>query len=209
MSEYCEYRDNQAGRISRRHCLGTAAALLGMGLAGPARALRYEDQEFADSLQLAGSTLVLNGVGKRAVLMLRGYVAGLYMTRKARTPQEVLAVPGPKRLEIRMLLEVGSDEFVKAVKKGVSRNCSEPERAALADRLPQLTGNFELVGRVRRKDLITVDYLPAIGTVLAVNGKQWGKPVPGEDIYRAFLKVFLGQRVSDDALKAGLLGEVT
>ena len=108
-----------------------------------------------------------------------------------------------------MLLDVDTDEFVKAVNKGVGRNCTEAEKAALAERLPLLTANFDLVGKVRKKDLITVDYLPAQGTVLMVNGKQWGQAVPGADLYAAFLKVFLGQRVSDKRLKAGLLGEST
>lgn len=181
-------------------------AVAGVALAGPAAALRYEDQEFADTIELGGSPLVLNGVGKRAVLSLRGYVAGLYLRRKAGTPDEVIAMPGPKRLELRMLLDADAKEFVKAVRKGVERNCSEAEKAALGDRVQRLTHNFELAGRVRKKDLATIDYLPGPGTRLTINGKVWGQIVPGADLYAAFLKVFLGQRVSDERLKASLLG---
>jgi len=195
--------------IHRRRCLLGALASSGLALAGPALALRYEDQDFEDSLSLAGSTLVLNGVGKRAVLTFRGYVAGLYLTRKSSTPDGVLATPGPKRLQIRMLLDVGAEEFVKAVNKGVARNCTEAEKAALGDRVQQLTKNFELVGKVRKKDLINIDYLPEQGTTLSINGKLWGQTVPGGDLYNAFLKVFLGETVSDKRLKAGLLGQPT
>lgn len=199
-------------RRGRRQCLlGAAAALAVMGLsvAGPARAFRYEDQEFADTVQLGGRSLVLNGVGKRAVLSFRGYVAALYLARKADTAEAVLAVPGPKRVEMRMLLGVGVEELTKAVNKGVNRNSSEDEKAALAERLPLLIKNFELTPKVRKGDLITIDFLPEQGTVLMVNGQQKGPAVPGADLYAAFLKVFLGQRVSDERLKAGMLGRPT
>lgn len=196
----------------RRQLLAAGLALgaIGLGLRpSAARAFKYEDQEFDDRLTLAGSSLLLNGVGKRAVSILRGYVAGLYLSRKASTPDAVYATGGPKRVQIRMLLDVGAEEFVKAVNKGVGRNCSEAEKEALASRLPLFTANLQSVGKVYKKDLINIDYLPEQGTVLFVNGKQWGQAVPGEDLYIAFLKVFLGERPVDKRLKAGLLGEPT
>ena len=192
---------------SRRQWLVLAAAAAGAGFTGSVRAFKYEDQEFEDKILLAGSALLLNGVGKRAVSILRGYVAGLYLGSKAGTPEAVYAVPGAKRMQIRMLLDVGAEEFVKAVNKGVGRNCSEAEKEALTSRLPQFTANLQSVGKVYKKDLINIDYLPEQGTVLLVNGKQWGQAVPGADLYTAFLKVFLGDKPVDKRLKAGLLGE--
>lgn len=206
MKDQCRAQD---ARLSRRRCLLAVLAAAGLVAAAPAQALRYEDQDFEDQLSLGGISLLLNGVGKRAVLTFRGYVAGLYLSRKATTPEAVLATPGPKRLQIRMLLDVDAEEFIKAVNKGVGRNCSEAEKAALGDRVSLLTRNFELVGKVRKKDLINIDFLPGQGTILTVNGKTWGQTVPGEDLYKAFLKVFLGERVSDKRLKAGLLGQPT
>ncbi len=198
------------GAARRRFLLSLGAAVVGSAwLARPAQAFKYEDQEFEDKIQLAGSSLVLNGVGKRAVSILRGYVAGLYLSHKATSPEAVYATSGPKRVQIRMLLEVGAEEFVKAVNKGVGRNCSEAEKEALSTRLPQFTQNLQSVGKVRKNDLINIDFLPEQGTVLIVNGKQWGQAVPGADLYTAFLKVFLGEKPGGKRLKAGLLGEAT
>lgn len=195
---------------SRRQWLLQASAVAAtVCMSGPVLAFKYEDQEFEDKIQLAGSALLLNGVGKRAVSILRGYVAGLYLSRKSTTPDAVYAASGPKRVQIRMLLEVGAEEFVKAVNKGVGRNCSEAEKEALSTRLPLFTQNLQSVGKVRKNDLINIDYLPEQGTVLYVNGKQWGQAVPGNDLYTAFLKVFLGDKPVDKRLKAGLLGEAT
>lgn len=198
----------QGARLNtgRRGLVLGAAALL---LAGHACALRYEDQDFDDTVSLAGSRLVLNGVGKRAVASIRGYVAGLYLSRKSGDPDTIVAMPGPKRVQLRMLLGVDSNEFVKAVNKGVARNCSEAERAAVSESLPLLMKNFAAVGQVNKKDLVNVDYLPEQGTVLVVNGKQVGPAVAGAPLYVAFLRVFLGEKPTDKRLKEGLLGQPT
>lgn len=189
----------------RRRLLGLAAGLA-LGAAAPAWARRYEGYDFEDSVQLGGATLALNGVGMRAVAIIKGYLAGLYLAKPAGTPEAVYATPGPKRIQIRMLLEVGAEEFVKAVNKGVQRNCGEAERAALADKLPTFIANMRAIGKVRAKDLVNMDYLPERGTVLTINGRISGEAIPGPELYQALLKVFLGERPVDGRLKAGLLG---
>jgi hypothetical protein len=190
------------------------AAVLALAAAAalPAQAVRYEGQDFPDSLQLGGSTLALNGIGKRQVAIYPLYLAALYLPRKATAPEAVYAQAGPKRLEMRIVIplvkDVSTQEFVKAINKGVQRNNTEAEQAALADRVKQFNAAISEVGRVKKGDLLVVDYLPAQGgTVLTVNGKAWGKPIEGQDFYTAFLKVFIGDRNSDANLRAGLLGQ--
>lgn len=175
----------------------------------PAQAVTYEGQSFPDSLSLEGQPLVLNGVGKRQVVVSL-YLAALYLPRKATTPEAAYTQSGAKRLEMRIVIpmvkDVSTQEFVKAIAVGVERNCSEAERAAVDERVKQFNAHIGAVGRVKKGDLLLIDYLPGQGTVLSVNGKVWGQPVPGEDFYAAFLKVFLGDKPSDKYLRAGLLG---
>ncbi|MDR7267756.1 hypothetical protein J2X20_000385 [Pelomonas saccharophila] len=178
----------------------------------PAHAVRYEGQEFADSLQLGGNELVLNGTGKRQVAIYPLYLAALYLPQKAHTPDTIYAQAGPKRLEMRIVIplvkDVSTQEFVKAISKGVNRNSTEAEKAAVSERLKQFNTAISEVGRVKKGDLLHIDYLPAQGgTILSVNGKVWGKPIEGQDFYTAFLKVFLGDSNSDGRLRAGLLGQ--
>jgi hypothetical protein len=191
--------------------LRLAALALAAATALPAHAVRYEGQDFADSLQLGGSTLVLNGTGKRQVAIYPLYLAALYLPHKASSPDAIYAQTGPKRLEMRIVIplvkDVSTQEFVKAISKGVNRNSTEAERAALAERVKQFNTAIAEVGRVKKGDLLVIDYLPTQGTVLAVNGKVWGKPIEGQDFYTAFLKVFLGDNNSDAHLRAGLLGQ--
>lgn len=195
-------------RARRTVLLGAGAALACLGLAAPAVALEYEGFEIDESITLGGEPLVLNGVGLRAVSILKGYSAALYLSDKSQQVAGVLANAGPKRVQIRMLLPigVGAKEFIKAINVGVGRNCSEPERTAVATRVERLNAMLEKIGTVQRKDLINLDYLPDKGLVLSVNGKVSGEPLPGADLYGAILKVFLGDRPVDKRLKAGMLG---
>ena len=186
--------------------------ILAVGLAAPAQAVRYEGQDFPDTVQLGGSTLQLNGVGaKLFVMRYSAYLAALYVPQKAHEPDAIYAQAGPKRVELRitipMVKDVSTQEFVKAITKGINRNSSEAEKAAVAERMKQFNAAISEVGRVRKGDVLVIDYLPAQGgTVLTVNGKVWGKPIEGQDFYSAFLKVFLGNN-SDAKLRSGLLGQ--
>ena len=197
--------------VTRRALLLAAAGSVGFaGLIAPApvMALQYEGFEVAETLKLGGVPLVLNGVGIRAVSILKGYSAALYLSKKTQHVSEVLSNPGPKRVQIRMLLPigVGAEEFVKAINKGVARNCGEAERAAVAERVDRLNAILLSIGKVYREDLINLDYLPESGLVLSVNGRVSGQPLPGADLYGAVLKVFLGDLPVDKRLKAGMLG---
>ncbi|MBW8847397.1 MAG: chalcone isomerase family protein [Burkholderiales bacterium] len=191
------------------------AAVLALAAASslPAQALSYEGQDFPDTLQLDGSTLQLNGVGAKVFVMrYSAYLGALYLPHKAGTPEAIFAQAGPKRMELRITIpfvkDVSTQEFVKAIDKGVQRNCTDAEKAAVAERVKQFNATISEVGRVKKGDVLHIDYLPAQGgTVLTVNGKVWGKPVEGQDFYTAFLKVFIGEKNSDARLRAGLLGQ--
>lgn len=190
----------------------TAVLALAAAAALPAHAVHYEGQDFADTLALGGSSLALNGTGKRQVAIYPLYLAALYVPQKATTPDALYAQPGPKRLEMRIVIplvkDVSTQEFVKAINKGVNRNSTEAEKAAVAERVKQFNAAISEVGRVKKGDVLRIDYLPAQGgTILTVNGKVWGQPIEGQDFYTAFLKVFLGDSNSDARLRAGLLGQ--
>lgn len=193
----------------RRDVLTLAAATAAL----PAHALRYEGQDFAETVQLGGATLQLNGVGSKVfVLKYSAYLAALYLPQKASTPEAIYAQSGPKRVELRIVIPIVKDvdtkEFVKAIDKGVRRNSTEAELAAVTERVRQFNATIAEVGRVKKGDTLVIDYLPAQGgTVLTVNGKLRGQPIEGQDFYTAFLKVFLGAKNSDERLRAGLLGQ--
>ena len=192
---------------SRRLVLmGAACVLLPLGSAHAAAPIKVEGVTFAGQATVAGQVLELNGVGLRAVSVLKGYAAGLYLSSRVRTPQQVLAAPGAKRLQLRMLVDVDMEEFVKAFDKGIARNSPATELPLLAERMARFDAILRAIGKVKKRDVIDLDWLPGLGLQLALNGQPKGAPLPGEDIYAALLRIFVGERPADPELKIGLLG---
>jgi hypothetical protein len=178
-----------------------------MAVAHPAHALRVDNMEFPDRMKLGGQELVLNGVGFRAVLVYKGYAAALWLPQRATTAAQVQAVPGPKRLQMRMLVDVPAQEFSKAFLKGVRRNTPAADQPALAERMAKFDAQILALQTVKKGDVVDLDYLPdAGGLTMRVNGQSRGEPIAGEEFYAALLRVFIGRKVSDDELRAALLG---
>jgi hypothetical protein len=184
-----------------------AAALAGSPAAGatapenPIAGVRFEPR-----VQLAGQALQLNGTGLRAVAWFKGYAAGLYLAQPAATAEAALALPGAKRLQMRLLVDVPMGEFVKAFHKGVERNTPAAQHAGLAERMARFDGLLQPLGKVRKGDLVNLDLVPGQGMQFWLNGRQVGAAIPGDDFYAALLLIFLGEHPVDDKLKAGLLG---
>ena len=199
--------------IARRWCAAARPWLLCAVLAAAAgsQAAAPENPiagvQFEPQVQLAGQALRLNGTGLRAVAWFKGYAAALYLARPAASAEAALSQPGAKRLQMRLLTDVPAAEFVKAFHKGVERNTPAAGQAALADRMARFDGLLQPLGTVHKGDLVNLDLVPGQGMVFWHNGRQLGAAIPGDDFYAALLRVFLGDRPVDEALKAGLLGQ--
>jgi len=182
------------------------AALVFLPNAHAAGAITREQQTFAGEASVAGTPLRLNGVGLRAAFIYKVYLAGLYLPTPAGTGAEVFAQTGPKRLQLRMLMDGPSAEFAKAFSGGIAKRASAQHQAALQDRIAAFDRTLRSVGDVRKGDVVNLDYAPAVGLTMTLNGKAVGAPLPGADLYAALLDIFVGDRPVDANMKAGLLG---
>jgi hypothetical protein len=106
-----------------------------------------------------------------------------------------------------MLRDVGADQFGEALTDGMKDNHSEAEMKALEPRMKQLLAAMGQIGEAKKGMRITLDWLPATGTQLTVDGRPAGQPIAGEDFYRALLKIWLGENPVQADLKKALLGE--
>ena len=100
--------------------LGAALSLL--SAIAVAQPVDVSGVKFDNPIELRGTKLELNGAGIRYKAVFKVYAAGLYLTRKAGTPEEVMAAPGPKRMSITMLREIDSAELGKLFTRGVEDN---------------------------------------------------------------------------------------
>jgi hypothetical protein len=179
-----------------------------LGLAGAAvQAAELEGQRFDDQAQLANQNLKLNGLGLRAVFIIRAYVAGLYLPEKSSSAADILQNPGPKRLQLRPLMELSSGDIKKALIDGVRKNAGDAQWPTYQERAGALARTIDTIGSSRPGDVISLDYLPGKGMVLSINDIPKGSPVPGADFYAAVLEIFIGNNPVDGRLKKGLLGQ--
>lgn len=181
-------------------------ALLLVPLSAVAGATEIAGIKLDERAKVGESELVLNGAGLRRRVLLKVYVAGLYLAERRTSPAEVLALAGAKRLSITLLRNLPARKVVDALKDGIGENSSPAEQQALEDRVEDLAANLLGLGQGMKGDVITFDWLPAGGTVVALNGEVRGNPIPGDDVYRALLRVWLGDRPTSGGLKNALLG---
>lgn len=196
-----------ARRRGLRGLLGASLLMNAPALWAQAAGATIGGVSFGGRAEVGGQQLRLNGVGMRASPVLKGFAAGLYLAQSSSSTEQVLHTPGPKRLRMRMLLDVPIQVFTHAVRKGIRRNVPEPQQAGLSERIGTFDAILQSVGKVFDGDVIDLDYLPDAGLVIQINGKPRGAPIPGEDLYAAVMLVFLGERPVDAKLKAGLLGQ--
>lgn len=182
------------------------AALLAV-LATPAAAHEIAGISIPERARVATSDLVLNGAGLRKKVVFKVYVASLYLRERKHSATEVLHLEGPKRVSIALLRSVTARELVDALQSGVRANTSPPEQAVLQGRLDELGNVLLALQQGRKGDVIAFDWLPGVGTVVLMNGRVNGDPLPGEDLYRALLRVWLGAHPTSAGLKKALLGQ--
>lgn len=163
--------------------------------------------KFEDKSRLGAAELQFNGAGQRSRLFFKVYAIGLYLTEKKTAAADVLALNGPKRLHIVTLRELTAEQFSDALVEGIRKNQSDAEMEPLKARVEDFKAAMLAVKNAAEGTVVDIDWLPDSGTRLVVGGKQQGKDIPGEDFYRALLKIWLGPKPAQDDLKEALLGK--
>ncbi|MEK7810606.1 MAG: chalcone isomerase family protein [Pseudomonadota bacterium] len=163
------------------------------------------DVRVAETVQLGGTNLQLNGAGTRTRVIIDVYVAALYLGAKTDKADAVMADPGNKRVALHMLYGMKSSKLLDAFKVAIENNHSAAELLPLDARLKKFYAIFEAVSGVSPGDVILLDYLPATGTKVSINGVERGV-IEGADIHRALLKIWLGAKPVEESLKLDLLG---
>jgi hypothetical protein len=183
-----------------------AGVLLFAFLAAPALAAEVAGVKVDEHVKLESSELVLNGAGLRTKAFFKVYVAGLYLSEKKATTAEVLALPGAKRVSMRLMRDLSAKQLIDALDKGIRENTTVAEQDALKGRVAELSAIMTALQSAKEGDVIALDWLPALGTLIVLNGVPRGKPIAGEDFYRALLRIWLGDDPAEESLKKALLG---
>ena len=191
--------------FAKRCVTGLAGLMLSVSiLAAP---VDVSGVKLADPIDLSGAKLQLNGAGIRYKAIFKVYVAALYLDKKAATPEEVYAVPGPKRISITVLREIDSNELGKSFTKAFEENAPKTEMSKLIPGLLKMGQVFSDQKKMAAGESFTIDWIPGTGTVIMVKGKAQGEPVKEVEFYNAMLRIWLGSKPADWKLKDELLGK--
>ena len=184
--------------------LGISAMAL---MAMPAHAAQeVAGVKFEDQYTLAGQQLQLNGAGIRKMMIIKVYALGVYLPRKDMNPATALVQSGPKSIHVVMLRDVSAEKLTDALLAGVEANSTPTEFAQLKSRLNDFATGLRNAGEAKEGAVVKLEYSPATGTNVLNNGKVVVRDVPGEDFYRALMRIWLGEHPADRDLKARLLG---
>jgi hypothetical protein len=104
-----------------------------------------------------------------------------------------------------MLRDVGADAFTEALADGIRANHSEAEAKALEPRIKELAAIIAELKEAKKGMAISLDWNGKETSLLA-RGKPMGRPIAGEDFYRALLRIWIGDKPVQDDLKKALLG---
>jgi hypothetical protein len=153
-----------------------------------------------------GARLQLNGAGTRFRGPFKVYTAGLYLSRKAATADEALAVPGAKRLAVTMLRDIDASELGKLFIRSVEDNMDRSAFSKLIPGLMRMSQIFSDHRKLATGDSLTIDWIPGVGTVISVRGVPQGEPFRESEFFAALMRIWLGPVPADWQLKEQLLG---
>jgi hypothetical protein len=190
--------------FSSSWCL--AAALL---LAGPAvlAHVNLSGVKYDENTEVRGTKLQLNGAGIRYKAVFKVYTAGLYLTRKAASPEEVQTAPGARRMSITMLRDIDSAELGKLFSRGIEDNMEKTAFSKLIPGVMRMSQIFFDIKRLKAGDTFLIDWVPGAGTVITVKGIPQGEPFKEPEFFNALLRIWLGPNPADWKLKEALLGK--
>lgn len=188
-----------------RSTVAVASAVAVLAAAPPSEAMTKAGVTMADTMQVAGRTLQLNGIGLRTftVFHIRGYVGALYLVTRTTDAETALSEPGPKALIMQFARSASKQEVHDLYTQSSTQycthhTCSDADRSAFA----QLLGTVQAVHPGDRTGFIVSD---AGVEVLFNDARQAMIADPG--FGRLVLDSDLGATPPSQQLRDGLLGK--
>lgn len=156
--------------------------------------------KISEQVEASDVVLELNGAGLRKKYFVKVYVGGLYLPEKTHVSDQAIRMAGARQINMHFLRDVGADKITAGWTEGFTSNTND--LAALNERLQKFNALFE---DMKEGDEIILQYLPGQGTRVIIKSRQKGV-IAGEDFMQALLRVWLGDKPADEALKAAMLG---
>jgi hypothetical protein len=175
--------------------------LAALGFALAALAAEVGGVKLPDTVEVDSKALKLNGAGIRKKLIVKVYVAGLYVETPSKDAAALVSSNQIKSMRLHMLRDVKGASVSGAIADGFALNSKD----ALPQLKPRLDQLAKLIPDVSEGEEIWLTWVPDKGTDVVVRGTKTGT-IEGRDFADALFSVWLGPKPVQDDLKQGLLG---
>jgi hypothetical protein len=155
-----------------------------------------------DTQQVAGKTLMLNGLGLRTKYMVKVYVAGLYVEQKSSDASAIIKADAPKRIVLQFVHGASKGQMTDAFNESFSDNTPD----AMKTMKPDIDKLLGAIDAVKVGDQMIFTYVPGTGTTYAMNGQD-KVTIPGAAFGQVMFSVWLGPKPPTADCKKGMLGQ--
>jgi hypothetical protein len=178
-----------------------ALVLVALILTGPISAAELAGVTMPDTKDVAGGTLVLNGLGLREATFMKVdvYVAGMYLRAKSTDADAIIMEDAPKRIQLKFVRKVKAKQMTAAWTEGFEHFDGYE---AVKDKVDTLNGWMVAIAD---GDTMAFTYSPGTGTTISINGKDVGT-IEGVEFMQGLWHIYLGPIPPNAGLKEGLLG---
>src|SRR5271166_2381695 len=121
-----------------------------------------------DTVQVGGKTLVLNGLGVRTKMMVKVYVAGLYLEQKSSDANAIIKSDAPKQIVMQFVHGASKGQMTDAFNESFNDNTPD----AVKTMKPDIDRLLAAIDAVKVGDKMVFTYVPGTGTTYALNGQD-------------------------------------
>ena len=148
----------------------------------------FKGVKMDDSITVDGKTLLLNGMALRKKYFFKVYVAGLYLLKKEKSAEKILAADEPRVAIMHFLRSVSAKKINGGWYDGLEDNTPNHSK--------ELKGKFDLLAKYMDKmkdgERVVFTYIPEKGTDVKVKGSLKGT-IKGKDFSDALFACWIGK----------------
>jgi hypothetical protein len=185
--------------------LGRAVALMAVTLSTFAAVAAPTTSNFDLTADVRGTALQLNGKGTRYRFAFKVYDMALYTPKKVTSSEDLLALPGPKRLQFVALRELAGTDLGRLFLRGMADNATSEQMNRHTVASTRLIEVFSGRPKMLPGETFAMNFEPGKGTTFFILGKAQGAPVGDDEFFKLVLKIWFGDSPADRLLRDALL----
>ncbi len=180
----------------------TAALALSVVCVQTTDAAELAGVTLADSIKIGGKDCKLAGAGIRKKVIIKVYVAGLYMENPQLDQESIINSDQAKGMTMDFVYKKVSGEKLQDGWREGFKNNTPGASDDLKKRMDRFVSMF--TGEAVKGDHYLITYEPGTGTTVKLKDEVKGT-IPGDDFMRAVMAIWFGDKPADKGLKKSVL----